>query len=58
MKGYLMVLKAILGISIGGGLGYLWYRYVGCASGSCPITSNPWSSSIYGIAIGLMITLG
>jgi hypothetical protein len=25
---------------------------VGCASGACPITSNPWVSTIYGMVMG------
>ena len=49
--------KVILGIVIGGTAGYLWYRFVGCSSGSCPITSNPYSSIIYGAVIGALIGL-
>ena len=41
---------------IGGALaGYLYYRFVGCASGRCMITSNPWSSTFYGVMLGAMI---
>ncbi|MGB4204932.1 MAG: DUF6132 family protein [Bacteroidales bacterium] len=38
---------AIIGI-VGG---YFYYRFIGCNSGSCPITSNPFMSMIWG---GLM----
>lgn len=41
-------------VAIGAAGGYLWYRFVGCRTGSCPITSNPWASTIYGAVIGAM----
>ena len=42
----------ILGIVLGAIAGYAWFRFVGCSTGSCPITSNPWTSSIYGGVMG------
>jgi hypothetical protein len=41
-------------VVLGGAAGYAYYRFVGCRSGACPITSNPWISTIYGAAIGAM----
>jgi hypothetical protein len=41
-------------VAIGAGGGYLFYRFVGCRSGSCPITGNPWLSTIYGAILGAM----
>lgn len=32
--------------------GYLYWRYVGCTTGTCPITSSPVNSSIWGAAMG------
>jgi hypothetical protein len=40
---------------IGMGLGYAYYYYVGCASGACPITSNPIIASGYGLGAGLLV---
>lgn len=37
--------------------GYLYYYFVGCQSGTCPITSNPISSMMYGGAIGFFISM-
>lgn len=51
-----MLLRIMAGIVIGGGLGFLYYKFVGCASGTCPITSNPLHSTLYGAAIGFLLT--
>ncbi len=51
-----MLIKTIIGIVIGGFLGYLYYKKVGCPSGTCPITSNRYSSTIYGALIGFMLS--
>lgn len=42
----------ILGIVIGAVGGFLYWRFVGCSSGSCPITSSPVMSSIWGAILG------
>jgi hypothetical protein len=44
--------KPVSGIIIGGLLGYLYYFFEGCSSGSCGITANPISSILFGSAIG------
>ena len=42
----------ILGILLGAIFGYLYYYYVGCASGTCNITSKPLNSTLYGAMMG------
>jgi hypothetical protein len=42
----------IAGIITGSIGGYLYYHYVGCASGTCPITSRPINSTLYGAVLG------
>lgn len=32
--------------------GYAYYYWVGCASGTCPITSRPLPSMLYGALMG------
>jgi hypothetical protein len=32
--------------------GYLYYAFVGCASGTCAITSSPTISTLYGALMG------
>lgn len=51
----IMILKLIIGALLGGGLGFAYYKFVGCSSGTCPLTSNPWISSIYGAVLGGLI---
>jgi hypothetical protein len=42
----------ILGGLLGGLAGFLYYRFVGCANGTCPISSNPFMSTLWGLLIG------
>jgi len=56
MKAYIKKqFKRILGILLGGVGGFLYYHFVGCASGNCPITSNPYMSILYGGIMGYLI---
>ncbi len=49
-------MKYVIGAVIGAAVGYfVFYKMIGCASGTCPITSNPLSSTIYGAVIGLLM---
>ncbi len=51
-----MTKKAIIitgiGNVIGAICGYLYYSFVGCASGTCAITSKPLNSTLYGALLG------
>lgn len=44
--------STIIGIIAGAIVGYLYYHFVGCASGSCAITSKPINSTLYGSVMG------
>ena len=50
-----MILKLILGLVIGGGLGFAYYKLVGCSTGTCPLTSNPIISTCYGAVVGAIV---
>lgn len=43
-----------IGVIIGGLGGYLYYYFVGCASGTCAITSKPLNSTLYGMVLGAL----
>ncbi len=45
----------IIGAVLGAVLGFLYYKFVGCSSGACPITSNPYISTVYGAILGILI---
>lgn len=49
------VIKNIIGLLIGAIGGYLYYHYVGCASGGCAITSNPYLSILWGAVLGYLL---
>ncbi len=42
----------LIGVAAGAALGYGYYRLVGCGTGACPITSNPWIATLYGAVVG------
>ncbi|MCI1647713.1 MAG: DUF6132 family protein [Bacteroides sp.] len=42
----------IIGIVIGGLGGFLYWKFVGCQSGTCPITSSPINSTLWGMVLG------
>jgi hypothetical protein len=44
----------IAGVVVGGLLGYAYYHFIGCSSGTCAITSKPLNSSAYGMLMGYL----
>lgn len=42
----------IIGVLLGTTLGFLYWQQIGCASGTCAITSSPVNSSLYGAMMG------
>lgn len=48
--------KPFLSVAIGGLGGFLYYYFVGCASGTCAITSSPYGSILMGAFLGFFVT--
>ncbi|HQF41412.1 MAG TPA: hypothetical protein PK073_00775 [Ignavibacteriaceae bacterium] len=46
--------KRIFPVVAGASAGYAYYYYIGC-SGSCPISGNPYVSTIYGAFAGFLL---
>jgi hypothetical protein len=46
--------KALSALAGGAG-GFAYYYYIGCRSGSCPITGSPWISTLYGGVLALAL---
>lgn len=47
--------KRIAASIVGAAGGFAYYYYIGCASGTCPITGNPYISTAYGAAVGYLL---
>jgi phage shock protein E len=45
----------LLGIALGAIAGYAYYYFVGCANGTCSITSKPLNSTLYGALMGAVL---
>lgn len=48
------IFKLILFSLIGFVGGYAYYYFIGCYNGTCPITSKWYTSSLYGMLIGII----
>lgn len=46
------IILTSIGVVVGAIAGYSYYYYVGCASGTCAITSKPINSTLYGSLMG------
>lgn len=47
-----IIILTSLGVVLGAMAGYAYYYFVGCASGTCAITSKPLNSTLYGAMMG------
>jgi len=45
----------LIGAIIGAIAGYIYWQQIGCASGSCTITSKPINSTLYGSLLGYLL---
>lgn len=56
MKKWLLNNKlTVIGVILGAIGGYLYYYFVGCASGTCGITSSPVNSTLYFAVLGGLV---
>jgi len=47
--------KPALGSFLGAGVGFAYYYFIGCVVGTCPIQSNPYLMTGYGLFFGLIL---
>ena len=52
MKLSMRVVLLTVGILIGSVAGLLYWKFIGCESGSCSISSSPYISTLYGAVLG------
>lgn len=48
-------LLTISGLMVGAIAGFLYWKFIGCNSGTCAITSNPRNSTIYFAVMGALL---
>jgi hypothetical protein len=48
----MQIIKKLYPVAFGALLGWAYWYFVGCASGSCPLTSRWWTSTLYGAIAG------
>lgn len=49
------MLKIVIGVFAGALVGYMYYRLIGCRSGGCVITGNPYISTLYWALLGGLV---
>ena len=47
--------RDLMGITLGAVAGFLYWKFVGCSSGTCMITSKPINSTLYGAVMGFLV---
>jgi len=50
-----MLVRTVLSVLLGAGLGFAFHRLVGCRSGACPIWASPYVSTAYGALLGFLL---
>ena len=56
-KHKLSLLLGGIGLALGALAGFLYWKFVGCISGTCAIWTNPIRSTLYGGMLGMLILL-
>jgi len=53
-----MIARIAIGAAVGGLAGLSYQHFIGCRTGTCPITSNAWISTLYGALMGVIVSWG
>jgi hypothetical protein len=53
-----MIWRILLFVIGGAVLGFGYQRLIGCRTGTCPITSNPYIATFYGALMGYLVSGG
>ena len=49
-------MRTVIIIGVAAVVGFAYYYFIGCKSGTCAITSNPIVSTMYGVLLGVLWT--
>ena len=44
--------RLAIGVVLGSMGGFAYYYFIGCSSGSCPLSSNPYLMTVWGVFFG------
>lgn len=47
--------RAVAAGILGGGAAAAYAHFIGCRTGTCPLTSNVWVAAIYGTTVGALV---
>jgi hypothetical protein len=53
-----MIWRILLFVLGGAALGFGYQRLIGCRTGMCPITANPYVATLYGAVVGYLVSGG
>lgn len=53
-----MTARILTGAALGAVVGYGLYRFVGCRTGACPLTGNPYIATILWAILGALMAAG
>ena len=51
-----MKTRTVIFLVFGAAIGYAGYYFIGCSTGTCPLTANPWISTLIGIVFGGVVS--
>jgi hypothetical protein len=46
---------SVLFLFLGGIAGFLYWKFIGCATGTCPIKSHWYTMTLYGLVMGWLV---
>lgn len=50
--------RMAIGAVVGAAIGFAMYRVVGCKTGACPLSANPWVAMAIWGTMGAMVAAG
>ena len=51
------IIKKIFPVALGAIIGLSYWYFIGCTTGSCPLTSKWWTATLYGALAGATFLL-